>query len=102
MAFGLSGTDLKLIGSAIETYPEIHEVIVFGSRAMGNHKKASDVDMAVKGSGVTLRTVSSLTTRLNEELTLPYSFDVVDYSSIDTAAVTEHIDTFGKVLFHRK
>ena len=99
MAFGLTEKDIELIRSAIGAHPEIEEVLVFGSRAMGNHKNGSDVDLAVRGTGVSLRTISRLGTQLNEELPLPYQFDVIDYASIDTRALTEHIDSFGKVLF---
>jgi len=102
MAFGLTEKDIELIRSAIEAHPEIEEVLVFGSRVMGNHKNGSDVDLAVKGGGVSLRTISRLGAQLNEELPLPYQFDVVDYASIDTPALKEHIDSLGKAVFQRK
>jgi len=102
MPFGLTDKDIELIRSAIETVAEIEEVIVFGSRAMGNYKNGSDVDLAIKGSEISLRTVSGLSAKLNDELPLPYQFDVVDYSTINTPALTEHIDTFGRVLFQRE
>ena len=101
MLFGLTDKDIELIRSAVEAHSEIEEVLVFGSRAMGNHKSGSDVDLAVKGNGVSLRTISRLGAQLNEELPLPYQFDVIDYASIDTPALKEHIDSFGKVLFQR-
>ncbi|VGO13777.1 hypothetical protein PDESU_02334 [Pontiella desulfatans] len=102
MAFGLTDKDIELIRSAIEQHREIDEVLVFGSRAMGNHKVGSDVDLAVKGNGVSLRTISSLSSRLNEEAPLPYQFDVIDYATIDTPALIEHIDVHGKALYQRK
>ncbi len=101
MPFGLTVKDIELIKSTIEEQLEIEEVLVFGSRVMGNYKSGSDVDLAIKGTGITLRTVSSLSASLNEELPLPYQFDVIDYASIDTPALTEHIDTLGKILFQR-
>ena len=102
MAFGLTTKDIELIRSAIEVHSEIEEVVVFGSRAMGNHKNGSDVDLAIKGNGVSLRTISRLGAQLNEELPLPYQFDVIDDALIDTPALRKHIDSFGIVLFHRK
>ncbi len=101
MAFGLTEKDIELIRSSIEKYSEISDVVVFGSRAMGNHKNGSDVDLAIKGSGVSLRTISRLSAQLNEELPLPYKFDVIDYASINTPALTDHIDSSGKILFQR-
>ncbi len=102
MEFGLTSKDLELIRSTIESHAEIEEVLIFGSRAMGNYKNGSDVDLAIKGSGITLRTVSSLNARLNDELPLPYQFDIIDYSTINTPELTKHIDSFGKVLFDKK
>ena len=101
MAFGLTEKDIELIRSAVKEHLEIEKVVVFGSRAMGNHKKGSDIDLAVKGNRVSFRTISRLGAQLNEELPLPYEFDVIDYASIDTPALKEHIDSSGKVLFQR-
>ena len=102
MPFGLTDQDIDLIRSAISEREEISEVLVFGSRAMGNHKKGSDVDLAIKGEKVDLRTVSTLSARLNDELPLPYEFDVVDYASIDAPALTEHINQHGTLVFVRE
>lgn len=102
MQFGLTDKDLNLIRTAIGTFAEIEEVLVFGSRAMGNYKNGSDVDLAIKGSAINLRTISTLSAQLNEELPLPYTFDVIHYETIDTSALIDHIDSYGKPLFHRK
>ena len=99
MMFGLTEKDIELIRSAISLYPEIEAVMVFGSRAIGNYKNGSDVDLAVQGAGVSLRTISRLGTTLNEELPLPYQFDVIDYAAINTSALKEHIDSLGSVIF---
>lgn len=102
MAFGLTKKDIELLNSAFEAYPEIEEVLVFGSRAMGNYKTGSDVDLAVKGADVSLRLISRLGALLNEELPLPYQFDVIDFATIDKPALTNHIVSFGQILFKRK
>ncbi len=102
MPFGLTDKDIELVRSAIGETSGIEEVVVFGSRAMGNHKHGSDVDLALKGPDITLRTISRLSAHLNEELPLPYKFDVINYNTIDTPALTEHIDSFGKMLFRRE
>ena len=43
MKYGLLERDLSYIKKGIEKFSEIEEVTLFGSRAMGNFKKASDV-----------------------------------------------------------
>lgn len=99
--FGMLERDMKNIEDAIREFQEIDEVIVFGSRAMGNNKKASDVDIAVKGNEVTRETVIRLSGILNEEKPIPYFFDVVDYNSIGNDELKKHIDMEGKVIYKK-
>jgi len=86
MDTGLTQTDIKRITAAIKQFPEIEEAVIFGSRAKGTHKKASDVDLAIKGSEVTAETINRLSFLLNEELPLPYFFDVVHYGALESGA----------------
>lgn len=96
MDTGLTETDIKHLKAAIEQFPEIEDAAIFGSRAKGNYKKASDVDLAVKGRAVTPETIQKLNFLLNEELPLPYFFDVVHYESLENQLLVEHIDRVGK------
>ena len=74
MIFGLKRRDRKNILAAVSKFPEIERVKIFGSRAMGNYKKGSDVDLAIAGSQITFKTVLRLRSMLNEDLPLPYFF----------------------------
>lgn len=58
--YGLLERDLKYILEAVRKYPEIEKVIIFGSRAMGNYKPGSDIDIALKGQNVNRTTVIRL------------------------------------------
>lgn len=97
--YGLLERDLKFILEAVGKYPEIEEVIIFGSRAMGNFKKGSDVDLALKGQNVDGKIVSRLSDDLNEEYPLPYFFDVVNYNDISNEELKKHIDNKGKRIY---
>ncbi len=96
MDTGLTQTDIRRITAAIKHFPEIEEAVIFGSRAKGTYKKASDVDLAIKGRAVTGETVNRLSFLLNEELPLPYFFDVVHYETLENQQLIEHIDRVGK------
>lgn len=98
MDTGLTQTDIKRITAAIKQFPEIEKAFIFGSRAKGTYKKASDVDLAIKGHAVTPETIQRLSFLLNEELPLPYFFDVVHYESLENQLLVEHIDRVGKSL----
>lgn len=99
MKFGLKAEDIKQITDIIITFPEVHQAIIFGSRAMGNYKNGSDVDIALKGKNITHEIVTEIKYQLNEETPMPYFFDVVDYDRLKNEDLITHIDQFGKVLF---
>jgi uncharacterized protein len=98
---GLLERDLIEILKAIQKFPEIEQVILFGSRAKGTYKNGSDVDLAIKGQDLDYDTPIHLSTVLNEEMALPYYFDVVDYQSITEQRLIEHIDRVGVIVFER-
>ncbi|WP_228024719.1 nucleotidyltransferase domain-containing protein [cf. Phormidesmis sp. LEGE 11477] len=87
------------IRAAAAELEEIDQVILFGSRAKGTHHRGSDVDLSIKGKGITYSTVIQLSESLNEERPLPYFFDVVDYDSLGNEPLRDHIDRVGIVLF---
>lgn len=96
--YGLKNRDLYWIRKAIANYPQVEQVLIFGSRAMGNYKTGSDVDLAIKGHQVDRRIVNRLSDDLNEEYPLPYFFDVIHYESITNEDLKAHIDTLGKAI----
>lgn len=98
---GLSAKELDEIAQILKKFPEIHEAVLFGSRAMDNFKPASDVDIALKGR-MTLQVVAHVKALFEEESHMPYTFDVVDYHTIETPAFKEHIDKYGKSIYKQQ
>jgi predicted nucleotidyltransferase len=99
MSFGLRPDDLTYIISSISKFSEIEKASVFGSRAKGNSKHGSDVDIAIYGDKITFDTVSRLHAILEEESPMPYYFDVVDFSHVNHESLKEHINRAGKVIY---
>jgi len=97
--YGLQDDDKQIILDILKTYPQIEEVVLFGSRALNTFKSTSDVDLAIKGKG-TNSILAALMADF-EESDLIYEVDLVDYASINTEKLLEHIDRHGKV-FYRK
>lgn len=81
-------------------FPEIESVILFGSRAIGNFKPASDVDLALKGE-TTPNLAGRIRGILDEETTLPYFFDVVDYHSVEKPEFLDHIQRHGIEIYKK-
>lgn len=98
MKFGLSDDQLRQVQAILSKYPAITEAVVFGSRAMGNYKEASDVDVALKGD-VTLSMVADVKYELEEDTYLPFFFDIIAYGLIDAPKLKEHIDKYGVALY---
>ena len=97
MSFGLSDTDINAIKSILSKYAAIEKAYIFGSRATGKYKIGSDIDIALVGSGLS-GILWQIHDELDEQTSMPYLFDVVDYS-ITTPELKKEIDSKGKMLF---
>ena len=100
MRFGLEENIISKIKKVLTQFPEISEVIIFGSRAKGNYKKGSDIDLAFKSinSKLTLSTVNKVSEKL-DELFLPYTFDLVIYDQIENQELLDHIARVGESFY---
>jgi len=101
MNFGLKEEETKYIEKIISKFLEIEKVVIFGSRAMGNQKLASDVDIAVKGENISHQTILKIIDLLNEESPLPYFFDIINYNNIANIELKKHIDEKGVVIYKK-
>lgn len=101
MRFGIPEKSMTIIIETIKQFKEIEKVSIFGSRAIGNYKSGSDIDLVIHGSNVTDETVNKLSIRLNEELPLPFYFDIVHYGSLAVEALKEHIDNYSKTFYSK-
>lgn len=100
--FGLLDRDIKYILQILSKYSEINEAIIFGSRALGNYKKGSDIDLVVKGELLNNRILYAIMDDLNENYPLPYYFDVLIYQDINSDMLIDHIKEFGKIIYQKK
>lgn len=92
---GITDLSYKLLQETFPKYPQIEQVILFGSRAKGNYKNGSDIDIAIKGKDCSRKIAFDLSGFVNEELLIPYHVDVVDYESLTHKELKEHIDRVG-------
>lgn len=97
VSFGLPETTLSLIRKQLAIYPSINCVKIFGSRAKGNYKPSSDIDLVLYGN-IEDKLLRHIAFEL-EELPTPYKFDVLNYSDINNEKLKQSIDTYGKVFY---
>ncbi len=99
MKFGLEDSTIEKLQQIFETNPRVDKAYIFGSRAKGNYKPGSDIDLAVKGN-LTFNDILKLQGQL-DDLNLPYKVDLLAYNGIKEPALVEHIDRVGVELFNK-
>ena len=97
MNAGLSDSELALVRGVLRGHAGLRRAVIFGSRAKGNAKAASDVDIAVWGL-TDGRDVARLALAL-DDLPLPYKFDVVGFETIQNPDLKAHVERVGIPLF---
>lgn len=100
--FGLLERDLVYLHKSFSSFNEMEKAVIFGSRAMGNYKKGSDVGIAIIGESVTKKTVYGLHDLLSEEYPLPNFFDIINYNEISNTKLRRHNESAGQVIYQRK
>ena len=100
--YGLLDKDLNFILDGLGKFSEIEKAVIFGSRAMGNYKKGSDIDLVIMGNKVTNNILINLYDYLNEVCPIPYFFDLLHYENINNEKLKEHINNYGKVIYEKR
>jgi predicted nucleotidyltransferase len=98
MKFGLEEEDIKKIQTVFSCYPEIEKAILYGSRAKGNFKIGSDIDITLEGEKLNLSIVNAVENQI-DDLLLPYLFDISIFHQIDNPDLIEHISRVGQVFY---
>jgi type I restriction enzyme S subunit len=100
MRFGLKDSEISKIKTILAGFSDIDEAIIYGSRAKGNFKPYSDVDIALEGKNLTLNSKWKIEEKI-DDLLLPYKTDIVIRSMISNDDLRAHIDRVG-IKFYRK
>lgn len=92
---------MEAIAAVLSQELKVEQAFIFGSRAKGNFRNGSDVDLALKGEELDFNTISRISYQLNEETTMPYQFDVLNYHAVKEPSLIDHIDRVG-IEFYRR
>ena len=96
MPYGLKDKTIAMINSVFAKYPQVDEVILYGSRAKGTYKNGSDIDLTLKGENLSLTITNKIANEI-DDLLLPYSFDISIFGDISNRDLVEHINRAGIV-----
>ena len=100
MQFGLNNKELQALCATLASVPEVEEAIIFGSRARGTNRIASDIDITLKGKALTYLQLALLDAKI-DELYLPYFVDLSLFSMLKNPDLLESINREGKVLYKK-
>ncbi|AFL84048.1 putative nucleotidyltransferase [Belliella baltica DSM 15883] len=95
---GLTEEEIQNIQDIFSQYNSVEQVLLYGSRAIGSFKPASDIDLCMKGINLNLTIQQEIETDL-DDLLLPYKIDLSIYHKITNPNFKEHIDRVGKELY---
>ncbi len=98
--FGFKRGDLEAIISILKRFDTLQKALIFGSRAKGNYKNCSDVDIAVWLNGKDI--APEIGGILNDDTLLPYHFDIQNYATINNKDLTDHINRVGVEIYKGK
>ena len=97
MKFGLNQKTINKINSVFELHSQIEEVLIYGSRAKGNYREGSDIDITLIGKNIEL-------SKINEnidDLNTPYLFDISIFDKLESKDLIEHINRVGKTFYKK-
>lgn len=99
-ATGLPASVIQAIQGALADCPAVNQAVLYGSRAKGNYKVGSDIDLTLKGDALTHRDLLRLMDDI-DELMLPYRVDLSLHALIDNPQLLDHIERVGIVFYQR-
>jgi len=101
MRFGLDEKVIAKIRGVFAAHPSVERAVLYGSRAKGNYRPGSDIDLTLHGEGLTSRELGVVAEEL-DDLLLPYTIDLSLFSQIEHEGLREHIERVGVVFYGRE
>ncbi|MQA23228.1 nucleotidyltransferase domain-containing protein [Rugamonas rivuli] len=98
--FGLSETILNSLCELFAQYSEIDSVKIYGSRAAGNYRPQSDIDLAVFAPAMKDRDFSSLWGEL-DDLPILFRLDVIHWDQVTNPSLKQDAQRHGALLYER-
>ena len=100
MKYGLKDKTIDSMQTVFSIYPEVEKAILYGSRAKGNFKPASDIDITLVGDLLNLDILNKIEWKL-DDLLLPYAIDLSIFHYIKNEDLMEHVKKEGMVIYEK-
>lgn len=100
MRFGLEESAIDQINTVFARYPQVESAILYGSRAKGNYRPGSDIDLTLTGDGLDLSLLHKIELEL-DDLLLPYTIELSVYHHLSNPDLVDHIERVGQLFYRR-
>lgn len=97
---GLPQMTLDKLNSVFRQHQAIELVLVYGSRAKGNYRVGSDIDLTIKGGVIGFAELMQIEDQI-DDLFLPYTVDLSQYGQLTNVDLIDHIDRVGVVVYDK-
>ena len=98
MDYGLGPDVIARIHRVLAAHPAIKQAILYGSRAKGNYRTGSDIDLCLLSDDLTLTQFLKIENEL-DDLLLPYKIDLSLFHTLDNPDLIEHIHRVGVTFY---
>ncbi|MDO9011052.1 MAG: nucleotidyltransferase domain-containing protein [Gallionella sp.] len=99
-SFGLSAATLDKLSCVFARHNLIRSVLIYGSRAKGNYRAGSDIDLTIKGDEISFAELMQIEDQI-DDLMLPYTVDLSQYQQIGNDELIAHIDRVGVEIYNK-
>lgn len=102
LRFGLKEASIEKICAVFAKFPPVEKALLYGSRAKGNYKNGSDIDLTLcGGNDLTPNIMYKIVAEL-DDLLLPYTIDLSIFEQLTDPDLIEHIERVGLVFYEKK
>jgi predicted nucleotidyltransferase len=101
--FGLTEATIQKISGVFAQHEAIAKAVVYGSRAKGNYKNGSDIDLTLfnqPDAAISAQDIARILVEI-DDLLLPYTIDLSAFDRLSNAKLREHIERVGEVFYQR-
>lgn len=86
------------IRAVFRRHPEVQRATLFGSRAKGNFREGSDIDLALEGDALERRHLATMLGEF-EESSIPQKVDLLLKKTLSHHELLDHIKRVGVVFY---
>jgi len=98
--WGLRPDEIDRIRAVLAAHPNVAKAEIYGSRALGTHRKGSDIDLTLDGK-LEWQDLQQIEAEL-DSLDLPYTIDLSIKAQIENPALRQHIERHGQTIYNNE